>query len=1543
MTDLISSPPYVPATFNTFFGATIAGTITTTPHTWTADGTGLFHTTTDLKAEWLNFYNTMMNGDPSTLTFIQRLEGNAEAVFENTGLSKLDATTQMRDREDVQRDLDAVAAAMNQLGLNPKAALTTSGYLAVERVIESNATLEELGMQGHGLNSPSVARYNGYTNDFQNNVDTSTLYVGGGLNNNQNALATFFDDNILSHLMFPTVAENGQLQQLNQNANAENTLSSAVGALDVSGTSRVYTTADFCATPGTASSTPAAPPLVVPPVPLPPGSMTTLFGDVISTTITVNGHTWVADSTGLFQTTTDLGAEWKTYYQMELNGQGNALNAIQRLEGNAEAVFENTYLSRLATTNPAQLRLDRQDVQRSLDAMAGVMLSSGIGLNTALTVQTYLSLGHALQNNAALEELANQGHGLNTPPATRYRGYTNDFQNNVDNSTLYVGGGLNTGDRAIAAFFDDNILSHLSFPVVAQNGELEQLNQNGAAENTVQAQVDALNASMFTRVYKSVDFNIPGTVPPGSGSGNEPPAGSVTTFFGASIAPSMTVNGHVWTVGTDGRFHTTTNLAAEWQGYYQQMLAGNGASLTAIQRLEGNAEAVFENTGLAKYTATQLQYYREDAQRDFDAIAATMSRLGLGGTLLTTQDYLNIANNLQSDAALEELAMQGHGLNDAPFSKYYGYTTDFQNNSDNATFYVGGGLDNGQHAIAAFFDDAILSHLMFPVISQYGQMTQLNQNGNNENTLVAATGALNDAMFRRVYVAGDFSKTASAVGPVVYVSPAAQIATAPALPVPGAGQMLSYDGAIVSTTLTVDGHTWVADAQGRYQTTSDLNLEWYNAYQTALAGGPLTLVQHWEANAEAVLENTALSQISDGMGQTDRSDVQRVIDAVVTIMGQLGLGNAPLTAQDYLNIEHALAKNAALQELAIQGEGLYVPYVYGQTKYNGYTSDFQYNFDPHTLYVGGGLDTGERAVADFMADCVIGHWSFPTIAQNGQIEQLNQNGFANNTLSATVAAVNATLFTRIYKAADFMIPGAMPKLPAPAAPATITGLYGDTIAGTLVANGHTWTVDASGLFHTTTNLDMEWRTNYQIMLAGHGDTLTATQRMEGNAEAVFEATAINTLWMGAAKEAAYREDVQRVIDAVAEAMKIDQSQYGYNANAPLSEASYVRLSETLRGNAALLELATQGAGVTYAPSARYNGAYKDIYAGSDWSTYYVGGGTDNGKLAAPYFFFDTVLSFLPSAVVWQNGHWEQLNQNGDAVLTAQQAAANLNETMFRRVLVASDFSTSATAVGAVKLVANAPASGAAAISGIVAPAGMMVTLDGSVIATTMVVNGHTWTATSAGTFVTTADLATEWKSYYAQMLAGNGGALNAIQRAEGNAEAVFEATSIKTASASMQALDRMAVQRELDAVAAAIQINATTLGIDPTAPLVQGSYLALERTLQTNAALEELAVQGHGLSSPPSGRYTGYINYFKNADSQTKYFGGGTDNGLNALSTFFGDAIAANTPFAVVWHNGKLVQLDQNGTPIALSLASEIALVDDTLFNRTYKSTDFHK
>lgn len=68
----------------TFFGATISSTLSNTPHTWTAGAGGLFQTATGLKAEWQGFYDQMLAGHASTLSFAQRPEGNAEAVFENT-------------------------------------------------------------------------------------------------------------------------------------------------------------------------------------------------------------------------------------------------------------------------------------------------------------------------------------------------------------------------------------------------------------------------------------------------------------------------------------------------------------------------------------------------------------------------------------------------------------------------------------------------------------------------------------------------------------------------------------------------------------------------------------------------------------------------------------------------------------------------------------------------------------------------------------------------------------------------------------------------------------------------------------------------------------------------------------------------------------------------------------------------------------------------------------------------------------------------------------------------------------------------------------------------------------------------------------------------------------------------------------------------------------------------------------------------------------------------------------------------------------------
>jgi hypothetical protein len=214
---------------------------------WTPDASGLSHTTTDLAAEWRGYRSQVLNGKGSSLTPVQRLEGNADAAFENTGLAALGAAQQAVDREDAQRELDALAAAMklNSPSIDPTAPLTEESYLALEQTLQNNPTVLELSVQGHGLNKPPAARYRGYTNDFQNRVDNKTLYIGGGLNNNQKSVANFFDDNLLSHLPFAVAWENGKLIQLNQNGNAEDTLEQAVVALEESMFYRIYTKNDF--------------------------------------------------------------------------------------------------------------------------------------------------------------------------------------------------------------------------------------------------------------------------------------------------------------------------------------------------------------------------------------------------------------------------------------------------------------------------------------------------------------------------------------------------------------------------------------------------------------------------------------------------------------------------------------------------------------------------------------------------------------------------------------------------------------------------------------------------------------------------------------------------------------------------------------------------------------------------------------------------------------------------------------------------------------------------------------------------------------------------------------------------------------------------------------------------------------------------------------------------------------------------------------------------------------------------------------------------
>jgi len=184
------------------------------------------------------------------------------------------------------------------------------------------------------------------------------------------------------------------------------------------------------------------------------------------------------------------------------------MTPLQRMEGNAEAVFEHTGLKNL---KPAQQAVDREDAQREFDAIAAAMQNTpGIVLTkpTPPTETTYLEMEQTLQNDPTLEELAMQGQGLNTPPAPRYRGYTNDFQYHVDYTTVFLGSGLNNGRNALAKFFGDNVMSHAAFPVVWWNGQLVQLNQNGYLENYLADAVNALNNTMFYQVYTPANFSV---------------------------------------------------------------------------------------------------------------------------------------------------------------------------------------------------------------------------------------------------------------------------------------------------------------------------------------------------------------------------------------------------------------------------------------------------------------------------------------------------------------------------------------------------------------------------------------------------------------------------------------------------------------------------------------------------------------------------------------------------------------------------------------------------------------------------------------------------------------------------------------------------------------------------------------------------------------------------------------------------------------------------------------------------------------------------
>ena len=205
----------------------------------------------------------------------------------------------------------------------------------------------------------------------------------------------------------------------------------------------------------------------------------------------------------------------------------------------------------------------------------------------------------------------------------------------------------------------------------------------------------AANNTAFDRVYVASDFSTNAAAvgavvynPNLKAAAAAPvaPAGSIATFDGSVIAGTISgLTAHSWTADANGLFHTT-DLSAEWKADEATMLAGHADTLTPLQRMEGNAEAVIDNTAAAtRFNATQLQALCEDAQREFDAIDAAQRinqvQYGIDPALeWNSYTYLKMEETLQGNEQLKELGYQGHGVNGPP--RYNGFTTDFQNKTD---------------------------------------------------------------------------------------------------------------------------------------------------------------------------------------------------------------------------------------------------------------------------------------------------------------------------------------------------------------------------------------------------------------------------------------------------------------------------------------------------------------------------------------------------------------------------------------------------------------------------------------------------------------------------------------------------------------------------------------------------------------------------------------------------------------------------------------------------------------------------------------------
>ena len=718
------------ATLTTLDGTIIPATISgLTVHTWTADSTGLFITTSDLKSEWTGAYATMLAGHADQMTPLQRMEGNAEAVMENTAAARLSATQQSMLRQDLQREYDSIDAAMRidqtAFGINPAAQFNTYTYLKLEETLQGSPVLAELATQGHGLNSPPSATYDGYTTDFQNRTDGKTFFVGGGLDNGENAVAAFLDDVVLTHAPFAVVEHNGVLEQLNQNGNLEDTLTDVVAAANETTYTRVFVASDFstnAAAVGAVVGVPNALPAPAVPTPAAPlAGVTALDGSVLPETVSgLTAHVWTADATGLYGTLTDLGSEWRGDYGAMLAGQAGNLTPLQRMEGNAEAVLENTGAAKLNATSQAAFRAD---LQREFDAIDAAMridqATYGIDPTVSFTTYSYLKMEETLQGNETLKELGYQGHGVNSPPLTKYDGFTTDFQNKVDGRTFYVGGGPGTGQLAISAFLDDDVLTHAPFPVVMNNGVLTQLNQNGNLESPlVSDALVAANNTAFGRVYVASDFSTDSTavgavvtVPPPTASTysiaaidavqTDPTSGVATFTFAVtrtgSLAGTATVGYTVAGSGANGApaglFQNPTGTVAFAAGAASASISVNVAGMP-LPMDQAFTATITAPAGAATGVASAGGTVGGNAISTFDATTGQAHAAGVAaysGPVPGLQwTYLNLTpDNMDINATLPNSFLHSGGGNDAINVSAVG-GTNVMDGGTGSNFLVGG-------------------------------------------------------------------------------------------------------------------------------------------------------------------------------------------------------------------------------------------------------------------------------------------------------------------------------------------------------------------------------------------------------------------------------------------------------------------------------------------------------------------------------------------------------------------------------------------------------------------------------------------------------------------------------------------------------------------------------------------------------------------------------------------------------------------------------------------------------------------------------------